>query len=217
MSVYPAASVAWTFWYRARLASVSLISCPAAMTCAAVGGAVVPYIFMSGRPEVDPISPMPDDPDDPDDADDPEPDGDDAMAAGPSGPAQPGVITAVVAAITAAGTASMAATAAKALRRRTGRSARDGRHRSAAHPAIRVNSRIPVTTSRPPTGSGWCTSGPIGRPVLRDATYTARTRAFPAMPSDSHSRDGRHTTAAAQIIWAQEMMRKNTPYSTYSL
>jgi hypothetical protein len=35
---------------------------------------------MSGRPEVDPISPMPDDPDD---ADDPEPDGGDVMPAGP--------------------------------------------------------------------------------------------------------------------------------------
>src|ERR1035438_5220249 len=166
------------------------------MTCAAVGGAVEPYIFMSWRPEVDPISPMPDDPDD---ADDPEPDGCDAMPAGPSGPAQPGVITAVVAAITTVGTASMAATAAKVPRRRTGRSARDGRHKSAAPPAIRANSRIPLTTSRPPTGSGWWMSGPIGKPVLRDATYTARTTVLPAMPSHSHSRDGRHTTTA-QII-----------------
>src|ERR1035438_1168243 len=163
------------------------------MTCAAVGGAVETYIFMSARPEVDPISPMPDD------ADDPEPDGCDAMPAGPSGPAQPGVITAVVAAITTVGTASMAATAAKVPRRRTGRSARDGRHKSAAHPAIRANSRIPLTTSRPPTGSGWWMSGPIGKPVLRDATYTARTTVLPAMPSHSHSRDGRHTTTA-QII-----------------
>ncbi len=79
----------------------------------------------------------------------------------------------------------------------------------------RANSRIPLTTSRPPTGSGLCMSGPIGKPVVRDATYTARTRAFPAMPSDSHSRDGRHSTTAAQINWAQEMMRKKTPHSVF--
>src|SRR5215472_2515021 len=40
-------------------------------------------------------------------------------------------------------------------------------------------------------------------------------RAFPAMPSDSHSREGRHSTKAAQISWAQEMTRKNTPYRAY--
>src|SRR5215472_16767423 len=41
-------------------------------------------------------------------------------------------------------------------------------------------------------------------------------RAFPAMPSDSHSREGRHSTTAAQISWAQETTRKNTPYRAYS-
>src|SRR6516164_1126757 len=101
MYVYPAASAAWTLWYRARLASVCLISWPAAMTCAAVGGAVEPYILMSGRPAVVPMSPMPCSPGAPADAED---DGDpEAMPAGPSGPAQPGVITAVVAATTSAG------------------------------------------------------------------------------------------------------------------
>jgi hypothetical protein len=65
------------------------------MTWAAVGGAVEPYILMSGRPPVDPVPGMLAA------ADEPE-----AMPAGPSGPAQPGVITAVVTAITAAGTAT---------------------------------------------------------------------------------------------------------------
>src|ERR1022692_1072142 len=170
------------------------------MACVAVGGAIVPYIRMSGRPEVDPIPGMPADPADPDDPAAPaDPDDADAMPAGPSGPAQPGVITAVVASITRAGTTSKAATAAKPPRRRTGRSTRAGRHKRAAHPAIRASSRIPLTTSRPPTGSGWLMSGPIGRPVVREARYTARTRAFPAMPSKSQNRAGRHSATAAQI------------------
>jgi hypothetical protein len=36
------------------------------------------------------------------------------------------------------------------------------------------------------------------------------------MPSHSNSRDGRHSTTAAQIIWAQEITRKNAPYKAYS-
>jgi hypothetical protein len=36
------------------------------------------------------------------------------------------------------------------------------------------------------------------------------------MPSDSHSRDGRHSTSAAQISWAQAVTRKNTPNKVYS-
>jgi hypothetical protein len=106
----------------------------------------------------------------------------DAMPAGPSGPAQPGVIAAVVAAITAAGTATSVATRATVPRRATGRSTRDGRHSSAAHPTISPNSRTQLTTSRAPTDSPWCKSGPNGRPTVRDATYTAITMAFPAMP-----------------------------------
>jgi hypothetical protein len=39
--------------------SVAWISCAAATTCAAVGGAVEPYICMSGWPSVLPMSPMP--------------------------------------------------------------------------------------------------------------------------------------------------------------
>ena len=35
--------------------------------------------------------------------------------------------------------------------------------------------------------------------------------AFPAMPSHSQGRDGRQSTTAAQIAWAQEMTRKKTP------
>ncbi len=35
--------------------------------------------------------------------------------------------------------------------------------------------------------------------------------AFPAMPSHSHVRDGRQSTTAAQIAWAQEMTRKKAP------
>src|SRR5215469_12877294 len=104
------------------------MSWPAAMTCAAVAGAVEPYIRMSGRPSVVPMSPMPGCAPGAA-ADDVIPD---AMPAGPSGPAQPGVITAVVAAITAAGIAAMLAIAAKPARLRTGRSASDGRHSSAA-------------------------------------------------------------------------------------
>src|SRR3984957_1145307 len=100
------------------------------MTCAAVAAAVEPYIRMSGRPSVVPMSPMPgcapgavaagaiDDVD--------------IMPAGPSGPAQPGVITAVVTAITAAGNAARLAMAANPVRRRTGRSARAGPPRSQA-------------------------------------------------------------------------------------
>ena len=176
------------------------------MTCAAVGGAVEPYIFMSGRPAVDPIPGMPGDADA----------ADAAMPAGPSGPAQRGVITAEVTAITKAGTTARLTAAAKVPRRRTGWSASDGRHKSATHPAIRASSRVALTTSRLPTGSGLPTSGPTGSPVVRDATYTAMTRAFPAVPSHSHSRVGRHSTTAAQIIWAQAMTRKNTPYRVYS-
>src|SRR5215472_5299463 len=111
------------------------MSWPAAMTCAAVAGAVEPYILMSGRPSVVPMSPMLDDM-----ATDPAPAGARAVPAGPSGPAQPGVITAAVAAITRTGTAADAATAANPVRRRTGRSASDGRHNSAAHPRIRATS-----------------------------------------------------------------------------
>jgi hypothetical protein len=47
--------------------------------------------------------------------------------------------------------------------------------------------------------------------------YTARTAAFPVMPSHSHSRDGRHSRTAGQISWAQERTRKKTPYSVESL
>src|SRR5215469_2687882 len=210
MYVYPAASAAWTFWNRARLASVSLINAAAAMTCAAVGGAVVPYILMSGRPSVDPMSPMPG-MDDAADAGDP-----DAVRASPSGPAQPGVITAAVTATTRAGNAATVAAVARGPRRCTGWSARDGRHSSAAHPAINAASRITLTTSRAPGGSGWCRSGPNGRPTVRDATYTATIAAFPAMPSPSHHRDGRHSRTAGQTSWAQEMTRKKTPYGTYT-
>ena len=140
----------------------------------------------------------------------------DAMPAGPSGPAQPGVITAVVAAITAAGTATSAAARTTAPRRATGRSARDGRHSSAAHPRISPNSRTQLTTSSAPTDSAWCKSGPNGRPAVRDATYTAITMAFPAMPSHSHGRDGRQSRTADHITWAHEIIRKKTPYSVYS-
>ena len=140
----------------------------------------------------------------------------DAMPAGPSGPAQPGVITAVVAAITATGTATSAAAVATAPRRATGRSASDGRHSSAAQPAIRPNSRTQLTTSSAPTDSGLCRSGPNGRPTVRDSTYTTMMMAFPAMPSDSHSRDGRQSRTAGQISCAQEITRKKTPYRVYS-
>src|SRR5690242_20739341 len=148
---------------------------------------------MSGLPSVVPMSPMPklavlDG--DREDMPDAEPD---AMPAGPSGPAQPGVITALVTAITATGTATSAAALAKAPRRATGLSAMDGRHSSAAHPTISPNSRAQLTTSRAPTDSALCRSGPNGRPIVRDATYTAMTMAFPAIPSQSQSRDGRHS------------------------
>src|SRR5215831_6814861 len=181
------------------------------MTCTAVGGAVEPYVFMSGSPAVDP---MPGIPGDARDRDPGEPDPD-AMPAGPSGPAQPGVITAAVTAITRAGTAARRAKDAAAPRRRTGRSVSDGCASSTAHPVISANSRTVLTTSRPPNGSGRPLSGPIGRPVVRDATYTARMMAFPVRPSHSQGRDGRHSTTAAQISCAQEMTRKNTPYRAY--
>ena len=45
----------------------------------------------------------------------------------------------------------------------------------------------------------------------------ARTMAFPAMPSHSHSRDGRHTRTVGQINWAQAITRKKTPYRVYSV
>ena len=168
----------------------------AARTSAAVGGAVEPYICMSGWPSVVPMSPMPEFTVLDDDWEARPDDVPDAMPAGPSGPAQPGVMTAVVAAITAAGTATSAAARATAPRRATGRSARDGRHSSAAHPMIRPNSRTQLTTSSAPTDSAWCKSGPNGRPTVRDATYTAITMAFPARPSHSHSRDGRQSRTA---------------------
>src|SRR5262249_45645274 len=180
------------------------------MTCAAAGGAVVPYILMSGRPPVEPMSPMPGMADAAADAGDP-----DAARAGPSGPAQPGVITAAVTATTRAGIAATEAAVARGLRRRTGRSARDGRHSSAAHQAISAASRMTLTMSRAPTASGWLTSGPNGRPAVPDAPYTATIAAFPAMPSPSHHRDGRHSRTAGQISWAHEMTRKKTPYGTY--
>src|SRR5215472_8211592 len=116
----------------ARVASVCLMSCPDARICAAVAGAAEPYIRMSGRPSVVPMSPMPGcAPGAAADDVDVIPD---AMPVGPSGPAQPGVITATVAAITAAGITAMLAMAAKPVRRRTGRPARDGRHSRAAQP-----------------------------------------------------------------------------------
>src|SRR5258707_1017524 len=152
---------------------------------------------MSGWPSVVPMSPMPEvtvlDDDWPDD------DVPAAMPAGPSGPAQPGVITGVVTAITMAGTATSAATRATAPRCATGRSASDGRHRSAAHPTISPNSKTLLTTSSAPTDSAWCKSGPNGSPTVRDATYTAMTMAFPAMPSPSHSRDGRQSRTPGHI------------------
>src|SRR5215470_4601222 len=138
------------------------------------------------------------------------------MPAGPSGPAHPGVITAVVAAITAAGAAASAASRATGPRRATGRSASDGRHSTAAHPAIKANSKTQLITSSAPTGSAWCRSGPNGRPVLRDAAYTAITMAFPAMPSHSQGRDGRHSRIAGQISWAHAITRKKAPYKAYS-
>src|SRR6266849_1267677 len=171
---------------------------------------------MSGRPSVVPMSPMPEFTVLDDDREDIPDDVPDAMPAGPSGPAQPGVITAVVAAITAAGTATSVAARATAPRRAIGRSARDGRHSSAAHPTISPNSRTQLTTSSAPTDSAWCKAGPNGRPTVRDATYTAITMAFPAMPSQSQSLDGRHSRTAGQITWAQEITRKKTPYSVYS-
>ena len=70
-----------------------LISRPAARTWEAVGGAVDPYIRISGRPSVDPMSPILADEAGAAAIADPE-----AMPAGPSGPAQPGVITAAAAA-----------------------------------------------------------------------------------------------------------------------
>jgi len=51
---------------------------------------------------------------------------------------------------------------------------------------------------------------------VRDATYTAITMAFPAMPSHSQSRDGRQSRTAGHITWAHEITRKKTPYSVYS-
>ena len=51
---------------------------------------------------------------------------------------------------------------------------------------------------------------------MRDATYTAITMAFPAIPAHSQSRDGRHSRTAGQISWAHEITRKKTPYSVYS-
>src|SRR5215470_16815059 len=171
---------------------------------------------MSGLPSVVPMSPMPKfavlDGGCEDMADD-EPD---AMAAGPSGPAQPGVITALVAAITATGTATSAAALAKAPRRATGLSAMDGRHSSTAQPTISPNSRTQLTTSSAPTDSALCRSGPNGRPTVRDATYTATTTMFPAIPSQSQSRDGHHSRTAGQITWAQAITRKKTPYRVYS-
>ncbi len=116
----------------------------------------------------------------------------------------------------AAGTATSAAARTTAPRRATGRSARDGRHSSAAHPTISPNSRTQLTTSSAPTDSAWCKSGPNGRPAVRDATYTAITMAFPAMPSHSHGRDGRQSRTAGHITWAHEIIRKKTPYSVYS-
>src|SRR5262245_34908964 len=186
------------------------------MTCAAVGGAADPYIFMSGRPAVVPMSPMPGAAGVPGFAAMPAGvPGLAAMPVGPSGPARAGVITAAVTATTKAGTAARLAARANGPMRRTGRSASEGRHSSAAHPAIRASSRTVLTTSSPPAGSGLPASGPIGRPAVRDATYTTMTRAFPARPSHSHSRDGRHSTTAAHIIWAQATTRKNAPYRAY--
>src|SRR5262249_31638004 len=135
----------------------------------------------------------------------------------PWGRAGAGGTAAAVIATAKAGTAARRAARATGVRRRTGASASEGRHRSAAHPATRTSSRTVLTTSSPPTGSRWPTSGPIGRPVVRDATYTATTRAVPARPSHRQSRDGRHSTTAAHIIWAQEITRKNTPYRAYSV
>src|SRR6185437_2109181 len=168
---------------------------------------------MSGWPSVLPMSPMlasavlDDDWLDDDWADMP-----DAMPAGPSGPAQPGVITAVVAAMTATGTAASAAALARAPRRAAGRLARDGRHSSAAQPTISANSRTQLITSRAPTSSGLCRSGPNGRPTVRDATYAAMITALPAMPSQSQSRDDRHSKrTTGHISWAHEITRKKTP------
>src|SRR5579872_2523174 len=123
---------------------------------------------MSGRPSVLPMSPMPEvsEPDEDWELDE---DGEDipaAMPAGPSGPAQPGVMTAVVAAITATGTAASPASLAPAPRGATGRSSSDGRHSSAAHPAIRAASSTQLATSSAPTPSTSCRSGPNGSPVV---------------------------------------------------
>jgi len=51
---------------------------------------------------------------------------------------------------------------------------------------------------------------------VRDATYTAMTMAFPAMPSHIHGRDGRQSRTAGHIIWAHEITRKKMPYRVYS-
>src|SRR5262249_43270907 len=167
--VYPAANAACTFLYRARLALVSLIRFAAAITWFAVAGLVEPYIFMSGRPSVVPMSPMPACAPGAAAAAADNDDMVDAMPAGPSGPAQPGVITAVVAAITAAGKAARLGMRAKPVRRRTGRASSEGRHSSAAQPAIRATSRITLTRSSAPKDSGWPLSGPNGNPARREA------------------------------------------------
>ena len=73
----------------------------------------------------------------------------------------------------------------------------EGRHRSAAHPAIRASSRIALTRSIPPS------LGMVPSPG-RSATRWARGHVdhederVSGAPSHSQSRDGRHSTTAAQ-------------------
>src|SRR5262249_61728729 len=90
----------------------------------------------------------------------------DGGAAAPAGlrrAPQRGVITAVVAAITAAGKAARLAMRAKPVRRRTGRASSEGRHSSAAQPAIKATSRMTLTKASAPKEPGW----PVFRPHAR--------------------------------------------------
>ena len=150
---YPAVPADLQVW-------VSLMSFAAASTCGAVGGFVLPYIRMSGRPLVEPMSPMPlcresaelvIEPDEPE-----------AMPAGPSEPAHAGVMTAAVAAMTTIGRRQQAGQRPRLAAATGPQASSPGRARIAAAMTISRISSIEHTKSRPPQASTVLVSGPIG-------------------------------------------------------
>ncbi len=101
---------------------------------------------------------------------------------------------------------------------RTGR-ARRARAPRPANPANTATARISSPThmaSGSPMSSGVHGSGPIGSPVVREASHSPTTTAVAAAASTNSLRDGRRRVATASASWAAASTAMNTPNGEYS-